>query len=112
MITKQEIQKVNKRLSKFLDPIEFKEPMPTESHEMAFGLAQMYAVKGFRDYMENEILRTIKASVLGSETMSEVLYFKARALVFKELLSSAKKAYLNMEALSQKAKNQRPNATV
>lgn len=59
-ISKEDMKKVNARLAKadkFLDPIEFKEPLDAVSHEMAFGLAQMYAVKGFRDYMLNEYHR-------------------------------------------------------
>lgn len=109
-VTKQDMQKVNKRLSKtskFLEPIEFKEPMDPISHEMAFGLAQIYAVRGFREYMINEYHRTIKASALNSESISEVLYYKARAMVMKELLTASKKAFENMDRLSTRAKNTR-----
>lgn len=111
-VTKEDMKKINKRLAKnsFLDPIEFTEPMNEQSHEMAFGLAQIYAVKGFRDYMTAEYHRTIKTSALGSESISEVLYFKARAITYKELLTAAKKAFENMNRLTAENRKARLSA--
>lgn len=111
-VTKEDMKKINKRLAKtsFLDPIEFTEPMNEQSHEMAFGLAQIYAVKGFRDYMIAEYHRSIKASAMNSESISEVLYFKARATTYKELLIAGKKAFENMNRLTAENRKSRLSA--
>ena len=111
-ITKEEIKKVNKKLADgfVMEPLtEFKEPMDEVSHEMAFGLAQMYAINGCRFFIINEINRAIKASVMNSDTVSSMMFYKCRALAFQELLLTGKRMYNNMERLRKNAERETPN---
>jgi len=89
-----------------LEPlVEFKEPMPELSQEMLYGLAQIYTIKGFRDYLQNSYLKAMKNAALSSDNELLGSFFKGRAITIKELLSKAKKSYEEFEKVTRLKKN-------
>lgn len=100
-----EIKQLNKVLSELSDIeplVEFSEPMNEISHEMNYALAQMFASKGFRNYLEMAINSQIK-SLLKTETTNDIFFIKGRILTLKELLIISKRAFENVSKV-EKAK--------
>ncbi len=90
------IQELNSTLKDILDTeplLEFEETTDDLSHEQMYGLAQMYANKGFREYLINNINILTKSVALKSANMNDIFFGKARILTLKEILIKSKRAF-------------------
>lgn len=98
------IKKINEVVA-YLDGIEplieFKEPMNEISHEMNYALAQMFANKGYRSYLENNLNAQIK-SLMRAETTNDIFYLKGRIITLKELLIVAKRAFEKISEIDKR----------
>jgi len=101
-----EIKQVNKKIVELMKTLplpEFKEPMTEQRHEMVVGLAQMYANKGFRLYLEYTIQNQLQAT-LKAENMNDLFFQKGRILTLKELYNLAKKEFEHIQTLEKRIK--------
>jgi hypothetical protein len=81
---------INKALEAVgIEPIPFMEL----DEEMKDGLAQVFANKGFRKYMEFAYGNQLKAAVLKTENDKDMFFYKGRLLMLRELLVQGKKAF-------------------
>ena len=71
--------------------------MDDTDYEQNYALAQMYAMKGYRVYLENQINKSIKTAAIGNEDFVDMMYNKARIMAFKELLIVAKNAFTTLQ---------------
>lgn len=81
----------------------FQEPMPEADHDMAFGLAEMYANAGFRRYLQNQLNRAMK-DVLRINTLEEIFFAKARVLTLRELLAKSRDQFMLLESKRKAAR--------
>lgn len=81
--------------------MEFSEPMDEPKHEQNYALAQMYANKGFRTYLEDSINRSIKSAAMHSDDMVSLVYNKARIILLKELLVVSKRSFESLEKIKK-----------
>lgn len=80
---------------------------PTETSEMLYGLAQMYANKGYREYLIMELSAATKNAAMRTVSLVDVAFAKARILTLKEQLIKSKRAYEQLEKLTKlKSKKQ------
>lgn len=103
MTEEEKIQRLNELLESSLNikPLsEFSENGQV-THEMNYALAQMFAMKGFRDYLVLEMNKAIKGSALRSVSLVDMAYGKARALTLKEILIKAKNAFETLERVKK-----------
>ena len=77
--------------------LEYEDPKTEASHEEMFALSQMYALRGFRNYLQNQLNLAIKSVALRSEDMSDIFMFKGRILTLKELLVVSKRSFENLQ---------------
>ena len=88
-----------------IEPLtEYEEPIPEPDQEMKFGLAQVYANKGYRKYMENVINKSIKNAALFADDALQGAAMKGRVITLKELLIKSKRAFEDFEAKAKKLK--------
>lgn len=95
-VQEKKIEKLNILVEKLLnlDPLtSYVEKGPENVQEMNYALAQMYALKGFRDYLELNIRRQIHRAAIHGEDVFDGVSAKARILTLKELLVNAKTAF-------------------
>lgn len=110
MTSEEKIQGLNKLLMEMLkmEPlIEFKEPLTEIGHEQFNGLAQMYANRGFRSYLETAVNKAIKNSAINSDDLISMAYNKSRVILLKELLVISKKAFEDVSKLNKNAKSRK-----
>lgn len=94
-----------RRVNEMLELVMSAEPLTEysdsqqETAEMLYGLAQMYANKGYRDYLIMEINKATKGAALRTITLVDVAFAKSRILTLKEQLIKAKHAYEQLEKL-------------
>lgn len=100
-----EIFEFNKFLREVLlmEPLtDFEEPKGELDHEMKEGLAQAYAIRGFRKYLERAVNVSIHNAAMSSGNEEIRGVFKGRALSLKELLLKGKRAFEQYEKLNKK----------
>ena len=100
----QTIQSLNHSLRGWLgfEPItEFHEPTNEQTARMNYGLAQVYANQGFREYVQHEIDVALKATATRSITLVDMAAGKARALTLKELLIKGKHAFEELQKINK-----------
>ena len=92
-MTTQELNKVLREICNIDPLIEYEEPMPEPDQEMKYGLAEVYANKGYRKYMENVINKAIKNAALLADDTLQGATMKGRIITLKELLIKSKRAF-------------------
>lgn len=109
-----EMKDVNKLLNTAVGNtpvLEFKEPTNEVLEEQNYALAQMYAMKGYRSYLENAINLNIQYGATRSETLTDMVFFKSRVETLKSLLNVSKKAFERLEGLRRKSIQSKIDAT-
>ena len=84
---------------------EFREPKNEQTARMNYGLAQVYANEGFREYIQHEIDVALKATATRSITLVDMAAGKARALTLKELLIKGKHAFEELQKINKLKKD-------
>ena len=89
------VKALNKKLAKIKPEINLPEEIPDYSMdaEMRYGLAQAYALPGFRKYLQTRLNIMITWTALSSEDETDLVRGKAKALLLGDLLSKMKSAY-------------------
>ena len=107
VLTKEEksegLQKLLETILK-IEPLDYKSPKSELDYEQRFALAQVYALKGYRSYLENAINRFIYASAVNSNDEISLACNRARIILLKELLILAKKSWEEIDKLNKDAK--------
>lgn len=82
------------------------------TEEMKAGLAECYANKGFRDYLEHRIAKANQALIecLAKNEMEEAKRYSQRMQMMSELLTKGKEQYMNFEKIKVKIINEKNNA--
>jgi hypothetical protein len=102
-----EIRQLNDALQTVmgLEPLtEIQPEANANSAGMNYGLAQVYANEGFREYMNMEINRQM-VSTLTAETLVGLAERKARVLTLRELLVRGKRAFDELQKIQKLTQN-------
>lgn len=94
------IETINKLIQDLPGYVPLEKPQENEA-EQRYALAQMYAMKGFRDYME----RAIRSAVAGFqhvEKLEDLMVIKGRVLVLKELYKLSRDSFNDLQKLEKR----------
>lgn len=83
---------------------DYQNPKNELDHEINYALAEMYANKGFRTYLENTVNQAIKSAALRCENERDMIFAKARILTLKELLVISRRAFEQLQKIKDKLK--------
>lgn len=93
------VQLLNQLVKELPGFVPFDVPLDKNEGEQKAGLAQAFAIKGFRDYIQ----KTIRQQVVGTldiENMEALWVHKGRVLALKELYRAAETCFKEYEKLS------------
>lgn len=94
------ITRLNELLKELPGEVDLSKKDDKMTAKMRFGLAQAYAIDGFREYMELAI-RTANESYDIVEDMNSHIYVKSKKLTMKNLLNLSKNCFLEAQKLDK-----------
>lgn len=94
------IKTINQLIEELPGYVPLDKPKENEA-EQRYALAQMYALQGFRDYMERAIRSTV-ASFQNVEKLEDLMVIKGRVLVLKELYKLSRDSFNDVQKLEKR----------